>query len=205
MVSCSLVLHIFVYFLGSLSATCHRSYHQRSSVLGIATDEDVFRILRMLGFEESHGEQDEFGLDDFRFTLLNHDRTTAIGIGLPINFLNADTCQMTLLTEEFKGVDVPAAGTAFLVRGGGLEGAWVVRPRVLWIDRTFYRSWHNLYLRDALASVSVGGADAVAASVATSDNEHILALGRSVLLSRTPYRRVRDSAERGAQGRNERL
>ena len=38
----------------------------------VETDEDVLRILGVLGLEESHGEEDEFGLDDLGFADFDH-------------------------------------------------------------------------------------------------------------------------------------
>ena len=91
-------MKIGIDLLGSLTAAGHRADDKACTVGGIATNEDILRILRMLRFEEAHSQQHEFGFDDFRLTLLNHDGTTTLRIRFPVNLLHTDTSQFTVLT-----------------------------------------------------------------------------------------------------------
>ena len=86
-----------VDFPGCLNAAGHGAHNERGAVLGIAADEDVRRILRVLGLQEAHGQETELGLDDEGLALGNHDRTTAGGVGLPVDFLDADAGQAAVL------------------------------------------------------------------------------------------------------------
>ena len=107
---------IFVYFLSSLYTAGHRPNHERGSVLGVAADKDILWIIRMLRFQESHCQQTEFCLNDFRLTLLHHDGTATVGVGFPVDFLNLDTSQFAVFAKEFEGIDIPTAGTSLFVR-----------------------------------------------------------------------------------------
>ncbi len=101
--------------LGGLLTAGHGSDYQTGTVGRVTADEDVLGVLGVFGFQEAHGQQTEFCLDDFRLALLNHDGTTAVGIGLPIDFLHFHARQLSVLTEELKGVDVPSSRTSFFV------------------------------------------------------------------------------------------
>ena len=147
----------------------------------------------MLRLQEAHGEEAELGLDDEGFALRDHDgtrgwgtcrRTSGYGGGLPVDFLDFYASQLAILAKELKGVDVPSAGTAFLMRRGGLEGAGPVGPGVLRVFRAFDGFRHNLNLSDTLAALSMGGADAVGAGVAATDDQDVLALSSDALIFR---------------------
>ena len=170
--------------LSGLLATGHGADDERGAVGGVAADENVLRVLRMLGLEESHGEEHELGLDDFGLSGLDHDGTTAGGIGLPINGLDADAGEFAVLAEELESVDVPAAGAAFFVTRSSLEGAGPLGPGVLWILGAFDGLGHDLDLRDALAALAMGGADAVGAGVAAADYQYIFSFGSNALVLR---------------------
>ena len=137
----------------------------------------------MLGLQETHGEEDEFGLDDFGFSSFNHDGTTTVGVGFPVDGLDAYTCDMTVLAKELKGVDVPSTGAAFLVRRGGLEDDWPIGPRC---GGVVSHRWlgHDLNLRDRFGSLTMGSAYAVGTRVTTTDDEYVLALSRYALILR---------------------
>ena len=135
----------------------------------------------MLGLQESHRQQTELSLDDFGFTFLHHDRTTAVGIRLPVNLLHLHTYQFTVLAQELKGVDVPTTSAALLMTRGSLERTRPVGPGVLRVVGSFHGAGHDLYLRHALAALAMGRTDAVAARVSAADNQHILALGSDAL------------------------
>ena len=111
----SLFVEEGIDLISGLLAAGDGSHHEAGSVGSITTNEDVLRILRMLRFEESHGEEDEFSLDDFRLTRFDHDGTTAFRVGLPVDGLNADASDMTVFAQELERVDIPATDTAFLV------------------------------------------------------------------------------------------
>lgn len=171
-------------FLGRLLAGGHSADDEAGAVSRVAADEDVGGVLWVLWLQEAHSQQAEFSLDDFGFPFLDHDGTSAVGVGFPIDFLHLDACQLALLAQKFEGVDVPAACAAFFVRRGGLEGARIVRPGVLRIYGSLDGLGHNLYLGDALAALTVGGADAVGACVAATDDEYVLSLGGDALFLR---------------------
>ena len=136
----------------------------------------------MLRLEESHCEEHDLSLDDFWFSFLHHQRAAAFWIGLPVNLLHPDSCQLSVFSDEFQRVDIPSPGASFLMAGGGLQRAGIVWPWVLRVHRTFHGLWHDLNLRHALASLAVGCADAVASGVATANHEHMLAFGRDALI-----------------------
>ena len=46
-----------------------------------------------------HSQQDQFGLDNLGLALLNHEGTTTGGVRFPVDFLNADTRQVTILAS----------------------------------------------------------------------------------------------------------
>ena len=131
----------------------------------------------MLGLQESHREKDEFGLDDFRLSLLHHQGTSAIGIGLPIDFLHPYACELPVLAEKLQGVDIPTTRASLFMRRGGLEGARPVGPGVLRVFRSLHGLGHDFYLRHTLAPLPMGCSDAVATGVAATNDQHIFAFG----------------------------
>jgi hypothetical protein len=171
-----------VDLLSCLTAAGHSAYHEGGTVGTVATDEDVGRIFRMLRLEKTHSQQNQLGLDDFGFALFYHNGTTTFGVGLPVDFLNFHASELAVFAEELKGVDVPAAGAAFLMRRGGLEGAGPFGPRILRILGAFDGAGHDLNLSHALAALTMGGTNAVGASVATTNDEDIFALGCDALI-----------------------
>ena len=66
-----------MHFKGGLFAGCEGTHDERGTVERVTADEDVFRILRMFGLEESHSEKTKFGFDDFRFSFFDHYGTTS--------------------------------------------------------------------------------------------------------------------------------
>ena len=66
----------------------------------------------------------------------------------------------------------------------GLEGSRIVRPRILGVVRAIDRTWQDLYLRYTPTSLSMSCANAIAARVATTDDEHVLALRCDAFLLR---------------------
>jgi len=61
----------------------------------------------MLWLQEAHGEEYQFGLDDLRLTLLNHNGASTFWVWLPVYLLNFYSCKFAVLTQELEGVDVP--------------------------------------------------------------------------------------------------
>ena len=112
----------------SLSATGQSTNYKGGTIGGITADEDVLRVLRVFGLEEAHSQENKFGLDDFRFALLNHDGTTTVGIGFPVNLLNLYTCEVTIFADEFEGIDIPTTCAAFFMTRCSLQGARPLRP-----------------------------------------------------------------------------
>ena len=103
-------------FLRRFDATGHRTDNEAGTARGIATHKDILRILRMLRLQESHSQQDKFGLDNLGLPLLDHQWTPAFWVGLPVDFLHFHAGQFAVLAEELEGVDVPTTGAALLVR-----------------------------------------------------------------------------------------
>ena len=79
----------------------------------------------MLRLEEAHGQKHEFGLDNLGLAFLDHNRTTTVGVGPPVDFLNFYTCQFAVLAEKLQRVDIPAAGAALFVTRCGMISIWV--------------------------------------------------------------------------------
>ena len=173
-------LKVEVNTVGGLKARGDSADDQTGSVGGIATDKDILGILGMLGFQEPHSQQDQLGLDNLELTGFHHQRTTTFGIGFPVDRLNADARNLSVLTEELERVDVPATGTTFLMRRSGLEDDWPVRPRSVGVV-THWRLWHDLNLRHTLTTLTMGCTNTVAASVTTTDDEHILSFSCDTL------------------------
>ena len=171
-----------MYFLGDLLAAGHSADDKAGAIGRVATYEDVLGVFLMLWLQESHGQQNEFGLDDFGLTFLYHDGATALRVWLPVDFLNFHACQLAILTQELQGVDVPSPGTSFLMRRGGLEGARPVGPGILRVIRTFDGLRHNLNLSNALTTLAMSRADAIGTGVTTANHKHILALGRYAIV-----------------------
>ena len=82
--------------LGRLLARGHSADDEAGAVSGVATDEDVGGVLWVLWLQEAHSQQAEFSLDDFGLPFLDHDGTSAVGVGLPIDFLHLDACQLAI-------------------------------------------------------------------------------------------------------------
>lgn len=121
----------------------------------------------MLRTEESHGEEHQLCLDDFRLFPL-------------LLYLHAS--ESSVLAYKLKGVDVPATDTSFLMAAGCLQGPWEVLPRVVGVDRSFNRFGHDFYLCHTLAALAMSGADAVRACVTTTDDQYVLVFGGDALL-----------------------
>ena len=142
----------------------------------------------MLRLEKAHGQQTELGLDDVGLAFLYHQRAgnpspvSRGGCWLPVDILHTYAGQLAVLAQKLERVDIPAAGAALLVTRGGLERAWPVGPRALRVVGPFYGLRHNLYLGDAAATLAVGGADAVGARVAATNDEDVLAVGGDALI-----------------------
>ena len=177
-------LQVSVHLMRRIASACHCPYHERGSVLGIAADEDVLGIVRMLRFEESHCKETCLALYHLRVASLNHDGTASLGIRLPVDGLHANATQLTVLAYKLQRIDVPAARTSLFVAGRGLEHARIVRPRILRIVEPLYGAWHNLYLSYALASLTMRCAYAVRTGIATADDQNVLALAGDTLVLR---------------------
>ena len=136
----------------------------------------------MFGLEEAHGQQHQLGLDDLGLALRHHQRAATVGIGLPVYLLHAHSSELSIAAEELQSVDVPPSRAAFLVRGGGLQRSRIARPRVGRVVGALHGARHDFYLRHAAASLTVRGADAVAACVAAAYHQDILSLGCDALL-----------------------
>ena len=116
--------------IGGLLTAGHRTNDEACAIGRIATDEDVFWVFWVFWLQESHSQQNKFGFNDFRFAGLDHKGTATSRVGLPVDGLDAnggDVVRSSIFPdgktvghsgggEEFKGVDVPAAGASFLVR-----------------------------------------------------------------------------------------
>ena len=169
---------------GCFYSAGHGAHYERGTVLGIAAHKDVLGIFRVLWLQESHGQQAELCLNDEGLALLHHDGTTALGVGFPVYFLHLHTRQSAVLTQELERIDVPATGAAFLVARGSLERAGKVGPGVLWVVRPLHWLGHNLYLRHALATLTMSGAYTVTSSITATDDQHVLAFGGDALVDR---------------------
>ena len=130
-----------MHFLGGLLTAGHSSDYQTGAIGRVAAYEHVLGIFGVFGLQEAHGQQTELGLDDFRLTLLDHDGTTAVGIGFPIDFLYFHTSELPVLTQELQGVDVPSSRASLFVRRGGLEGAGGSSARDSWGPHDLQRAW----------------------------------------------------------------
>ena len=106
---------VFVNLGCCLFTTGHGTDYEGGAVGRVTTDKNVLRIFRVLWFQESHGEETELSLDDFGFALLDHNGTTTIGVGLPIDFLHFHACQLSVFSKKFKGIDIPSSRTSFFV------------------------------------------------------------------------------------------
>ena len=183
-------LFVFVFFeegidlLGSLLAAGHSADDEGGAVEGVAADEDVRGVGGVVGLEEAHGEEAELGLDDFGLALLNHDGTSAGGVGFPVDFLDADAGEVAVGAEELEGVDVPAAGAAFFVAARRFEGARPGGPGVLGVVGAFDGAGLDFDLGDGAGALAVGGTDAVRTSITTTNHKYVLALGCYALIFR---------------------
>ena len=131
----------------------------------------------MLWLEETHGQQNKFCFDNLRLSFFHHYGAAAIGIRLPIYFLDFHASQFAILTHELQGVDVPTTDASFFVTRSGLEGAGPVRPGIQRVLRSFNRLGHDFDLGDGLAALAMSCADANGAGVPTTNNEYVFALG----------------------------
>lgn len=77
-------------FLGSLLSRGNGADDEAGTVSGVATEENIVRVIGMLGFEEPHGEENEVSLDDFGFASFDHDGATTGGVGFPVYGLDTD-------------------------------------------------------------------------------------------------------------------
>ena len=122
---------VFVNLGCCLFTTGHGTDNEGGAVGRVTTDKNVLRIFRVLWFQESHGEETELSLDDFGFALLNHNGTTTVGVGLPIDFLHFHACQLSVFSKKFKGVDIPSSlgqgfwGSTGPSTGFGIISIWV--------------------------------------------------------------------------------
>ena len=69
----------------------------------------------MLGLQETHSEENEFCLDDFRLAFLYHNGRSTFWIRFPINLLYLDSREFAVFAKELKSVDVPPTCTTLLV------------------------------------------------------------------------------------------
>ena len=131
----------------------------------------------MLGSEKAHGEKDDVGLDDFLLSVQFHEGTSSVGIGFPDDTFDFDALHLSVfVADEAVGVEQPTAFTTFLMGRCRLQDDGPVGPRCVGIV-TIRRLGHNLNLCDALASLTMGCADAVGPRVTTADDEDVLVLG----------------------------
>ena len=138
----------------------------------------------MFRLQESHSQQNQLGLYDFGLALLNHNGATTFWVWLPVYLLNFYACQLAILAQELKGIDVPTACATFLVTRCSLECARPIWPWVLRILWPLNRLRHNLNLGNTLTSLTMGSSYTVRTSITTTDDEYILTLGGNALILR---------------------
>ena len=100
---------------GTDQKTKEREERKKGGTCCIASHEYILGKFRLLWFQEAHGQEYGLCLDDFRLACLYHQWATTLRVWFPINRLNLHTCQLAILSEELQRVNIPAAGTAFLV------------------------------------------------------------------------------------------
>lgn len=166
-----------VYLGGGVAPRCHGPDHERGTARRVAGKHHVVGHLGQLGLKESHGQQGHVGLDYLGLACRHHQRAAAFGVGLPLNLLHLHTRQPAVLAKELQCVYVPAPRAALFVARSGLQCARESGPGVLRVVGACRRHWHDFYLCDAAAALTVGRAYAVAAGVAAANHEHILAPG----------------------------
>ncbi len=139
-------------------------------------DAELFEHPFALGAEEAHREQDEVGLKGL-LASRDLDELHAAVDRLHLDFDRLQGGDAAVRADEAFGVDRVFALAAFLVRRGDAEDVRPLRPGVGGRP-AFGRLGHDLELMDAGASMTVSGAEAVRAGVATADDDHMLARRR---------------------------
>ena len=132
---------------------------------------------------EAHRQEDQVGLDHLLLARQLHLRATTVGIGQPSHLFHLHAFQRVLLADEAVGGQVPTTDAALFVAAAGLQHHRIHRPGGSGV-MAYGRLRHDLDLRHADGSLTVGCTYAVATRVTTTDHQHLLALAADSLLSR---------------------
>ena len=132
---------------------------------------------------EAHRQEDQVGLDHLLLARQLHLRTTTVGIGQPSHLFHLHALQRVLLADEAVGGQVPTTDAALFVAAAGLQHHRIHRPGGSGV-MAYGRLRHDLDLRHADRSLSVGRTDAIATGITTTDHQDLLALAADPLLRR---------------------
>ena len=131
----------------------------------------------MLRVQESHGQQDQVGLNlELAVGNLAHLRTPAIFRLAPLHAHRVQLLHLAVAAGEGLGQDTVVPNSAFFMGCRGTQYQRPLGPRVA--DRAIHRRLRQqLILADQLRPLPVSGAQAIRAGIAAAQDNHPLALG----------------------------